>query len=127
MVYEIISTIVLMIGLPLLLGRLISNVAGIFHKDKLASFSFSYVMGQVLMWAVFQLVSVPLILTKQKLVGVTVLWLIVIFAMIVFFVWRMHLTREDKKIEQRRIVWIGKNLVDSVCHFGGRANRISML
>ena len=100
MVYEIISTIVLMIGLPLLLGRLISNVAGIFHKDKLASFSFSYVMGQVLMWAVFQLVSVPLILTKQKLVGVTVLWLIVIFVMIVFFVWRMHLTREEKKTKK---------------------------
>ena len=69
-----------MVVLPLVLGLLIARAAGVQHKDVCAEISFAYVIGHVMMWAIFQLIAVPFILFRSKLLVVTGLWVAIVVA-----------------------------------------------
>lgn len=73
----------LMIVLPCVLGRIIAELSGLYTDDIFEKYGFSYIMGHVFMWAVFQLVAVPLILAKSRLWVVTVLWMLLLITAVI--------------------------------------------
>ena len=56
-----------LIIIPLAVGYVISGATRIQMNNKIAIVLFAYAIGNVAMWAVFQLLAVPMILLKQKL------------------------------------------------------------
>lgn len=70
--------VLMMIVVPLLLGEIIIKIFKSYEKDKLSNMVFSYMVGQIAMWAIFQLISVPFILVKSRLWVVTVSWISII-------------------------------------------------
>ena len=80
---NVLLIMLLMIVIPCVLGYLIAEVADINSTDIFEKYGFSYIMGHVFMWALFQLVAVPLILAKSKLWVVTVLWILLIIISVI--------------------------------------------
>ena len=71
---------ILMIVVPLMLGYIMMELARVRYSDLFSKIGFSYTMGHIVMWSVFQLIAVPLILLKSRLMVVTILWLVLILA-----------------------------------------------
>lgn len=80
---NVLLIMLLMIVIPCVLGYLIAEVADINSTDIFEKYGFSYIMGHVFMWALFQLVAVPLILAKSRLWVVTVLWIVLIIISVI--------------------------------------------
>lgn len=91
MIYCILMVVLMMIVVPLMLGQIIIRLVKFFENDKLSNVVFSYIVGHVAMWAVFQLIAVPFILAKSRLWTVTVSWISIIVLVIAFgtcYIWK---------------------------------------
>ncbi|MBQ8166210.1 MAG: hypothetical protein IJZ96_04140 [Lachnospiraceae bacterium] len=86
-VLNVITIALLMIVIPLFLGFILRELCGVSSDDVFEKYGFSYAMGHVIMWAVFQLVAVPLILVKSRLIIVTILWIVLLLVYLTFGVW----------------------------------------
>lgn len=74
---------ILLLGvLPLMLGDRLWNEVKKECNDILAEITGRYLFGTIIMWAVFQLITVPMILAKASFSAVVVLWGLSIFAVL---------------------------------------------
>lgn len=74
---------ILLLGvLPLMLGDRLWNEVKRECNDILAEITGRYLFGTIIMWAVFQLITVPMILAKSSFSAVVVLWGLSIFAVL---------------------------------------------
>lgn len=78
MIYQGIMSIIILMLVPLVLGFFVTKLTGMCEEKPCTIFFFSYVAGQVLMWALFQLVAVPFILIKSKLSIVITVWVVLL-------------------------------------------------
>lgn len=90
MMYNVCATIIFMLVLPIVLGSLFAKLTGITYDGFVARTGFSYAMGHVMMWAVFQLVAVPLILLKSTLTVVMVIWGLLLVCFVGYAIGRLH-------------------------------------
>lgn len=101
MLYNSVMTIVLMMAIPFFLGGCVKRCALVEFGDRVASASFCYVMGHVIMWAMFQLVAVPLILAKAKLSVAIILWIAMLVILSVVMLSRIF---SGNKKNERKVV-----------------------
>lgn len=74
---------ILLLGvLPLMLGDRLWNEVKKERNDILTEITGRYLVGAIVMWAVFQLITVPMILAKASFSAVVVLWELSIFAIL---------------------------------------------
>lgn len=72
---------ILLLGiLPIMLGDRLWNGMKKGYNDILTEITGRYLVGTIIMWAVFQVIAVPMILAKRTFTAVVVLWEISIFA-----------------------------------------------
>lgn len=96
MIYQVFGIIITMVAAPFILGMIIARASDVRYEDTCASVAFFYVMGHVMMWAMFQLVSVPLILAKSTLKVVVLLWGAGLLIVTGVMLWRIYKKREIK-------------------------------
>lgn len=115
MVYQIIQGTILMILVPVAVGLLVAKTTGACECEFFTLASFAYVMGHVVMWAVFQLVAVPLILLKSTLSVVMILWIVGLLAVSIVLLWLVcsgrtgrvqAVSSEEKKHDESKPVLI---------------------
>lgn len=75
-VIKMIGIIILVVFLPMIVGKMLEQVFKCDYDNILAAGAFRYVMGNVFLWAMFQLVAVPLIIMKCKLTTLIAMWCI---------------------------------------------------
>lgn len=79
--------IIWLIIVPCLIGYVVTRFSKIQLNSKLSLFLFIYAIGNVTMWALFQLLAVPLVLLKQKLYLLILMWcigLVILFLLLMF-------------------------------------------
>lgn len=75
-VIKMIGIIILVVFLPMIVGKMLEQVFECDYDNILAAGTFRYVIGNMFLWAMFQLVSVPLIIMKCKLTTLIAMWCI---------------------------------------------------
>lgn len=73
----------LMVVIPIMIGRLIGIIGDLHTEFNITSIIFWFLMGNVTMWAVFQLISVPLIISKNSFLSVVLLWCLLVAGILI--------------------------------------------
>lgn len=92
MLLEGLRITILFLIIPMLLGCGMAKIIHVYEKPSFSGILFRYVVGQIMMWAVFELIGVPLIYMKRSFRSAVVIWciciLIIVVLEIVYIVWR---------------------------------------
>ena len=112
-VINILLSCVWLIIVPLAMGYVISGATRIQMNNKIAIVLFAYAIGNVAMWAVFQLLAVPMILLKQKLGLLIVMWcisLVVVFILLFLYCKKQKIKpicyKSKKEVRKSDRIWI---------------------
>lgn len=103
---EFIKIMIIMVVMPLALGYVIFELCQfkLNKKDVLADVCYIYILGQVVMWAVFQLVAVPLIIAKSRLIVVTILWISLIVLILVAGYMYLHKNKSELRFLNVQVI-----------------------
>ncbi|QWT52119.1 DUF6077 domain-containing protein [Eubacterium sp. MSJ-33] len=113
---EFIKIIIIMVAMPLALGYVIfeSYQFKLNKNDVLSDICYIFICGQVVMWAAFQLVAVPLIIAKSRLIVVTILWIsLIVIALVAGYMYLRKKKSERRFLNAR--VMRHANKQDTIC------------
>lgn len=103
---------VMLVLLPVVMGRVVASYAKMHEELNITSIIFWYVMGNVTLWAIFQLIAVPMILAKLKFMVAVITWicLVVLILVFSFFMWKkrdkhflVRIPKADEK--EKKNIW----------------------
>lgn len=100
-VLNIIMCILVLFVLPIFLGNTLLGVAKLN-----ITLPKSFLMGYLVEWAVFQLVSVPLILLKQSFIAVVVLALVIYIGLAVYGIVKKYYVRAIMQMPKELFEWV---------------------
>ncbi len=108
---KLILVFLLTFALPVVIGYMLEHIAKCKFKNYISAWTFRYVMGMVALWAVFQVIAVPMILLKLKFSVLVISWIWVVSICIIAYLCYVR-KKEATKPQYERI--FGNSMSDNI-------------
>lgn len=102
MVIQGIVVCCLLIVLPIILGMGIVDLCELGNWKMITKLIFCYIMGNIVQWALFQLITVPLVLMRTQFDVVIIIWSFAIAVCTIIVIWRIVKNKKNHENDRRK-------------------------